>query len=182
MTFERIGIDGLLELTPRVFEDERGYFFESFNQRTFNEAVGEEIIFVQDNESLSSKNVLRGMHFQTPPYAQGKLVRVTQGAVLDVAVDLRKNSKTYGQYHKCVLSAKNKKQFWIPAGFAHGFLTLEENTVFNYKCTNYYNQASELALNWNDPSLAIEWELNTAPVLSAKDQNNPAFTNFSSPF
>lgn len=182
MTIEKLSIEGLLVLTPRVFEDDRGYFYESFNQNVFNEAVGHEVIFCQDNQSFSKKDVLRGMHFQKPPFAQGKLVRVTQGAVLDVAVDLRKGSPTYGKYEKVVLTAENHKQFWIPAGFAHGFLTLEDDTVFNYKCTNFYNKESEGGLNWNDPDLQIDWEIKTSPLLSEKDSVDTTFSSFNTPF
>jgi dTDP-4-dehydrorhamnose 3,5-epimerase len=182
MTIEKFDIEGLLLFSPRVFEDDRGYFFESFNQSVFEKAVGARVSFCQDNESYSHKNVLRGLHFQKPPYAQGKLVRVTNGAVIDVAVDLRSNSPTYGQYQKVMLSAGNKKQFWVPAGFAHGFITLTDDTVFNYKCTNYYNKASEGGLNWNDPILNIDWENDGTPILSEKDAVDIDFTQFKSPF
>lgn len=182
MTVEKLDIEGLIVFTPRVFEDDRGYFFESFNQNVFNEAVGKEVVFCQDNQSFSRKHVLRGMHFQKPPYAQGKLVRVTQGAVIDVAVDLRAGSPTYGQHAKVLLSAENKKQFWVPEGFAHGFLTLEDNTVFNYKCTNFYNKESEGGLNWNDPGLAIDWGIVEQPVLSVKDSVDTQFADFKTPF
>lgn len=182
MTVEKLEISGLLVLTPRIFEDERGLFFESFNQDVFNQLVGNKVAFCQDNESHSRKNVLRGLHFQAPPVAQGKLVRVSQGSVLDVAVDLRKNSSTYGQYASVMLSAANKKQFWIPAGFAHGFLALEDDTVFNYKCTAFYNKASEGGLNWNDETLNIDWNLTGEPVLSEKDRVETQFKMFKSPF
>ena len=182
MKITKLNIEGLLVLEPRVFGDDRGYFFESFNQDAFNSAVGESVVFCQDNESFSTKNVLRGLHFQKPPFGQGKLVRVTQGSVLDVAVDLRKNSPTYGHYEKVVLSAENKKQFWVPAGFAHGFLTLEEDTQFNYKCTNFYNKESEGGLNWNDPVLGIDWANSAPPLLSEKDQVTIDFNAFNSPF
>ncbi len=174
-------IDGLFIFQPRVFEDERGSFFESFQHEKFCEAIGQEILFVQDNESISHKNVLRGLHFQLPPFAQGKLVRVIKGSVLDLAVDLRKNSHTYGQHFKLILSAENKKQLWIPAGFAHGFLALENETIFAYKCTNYYHPASEQTLLWNDESLTIEWEC-SAPIVSEKDQVGARFNEFISPF
>lgn len=182
MTVEKLDIPGLLVLTPRIFEDERGLFFESFNQDVFNQLVGTNVVFCQDNESHSHKNVLRGLHFQAPPFAQGKLVRVSRGSVLDIAVDLRQNSPTYGQYASVMLSASNKKQFWIPAGFAHGFLALEDDTVFNYKCTAFYNKASEGGLNWNDPVLNIDWGLTGAPVLSEKDRVETQFKTFKSPF
>lgn len=182
MVVEELNIEGLKVFTPRIFEDDRGYFFESFNQTIFDNAVGESIVFCQDNESRSSKYVLRGLHFQAPPHGQGKLVRVTQGSVLDVAVDLRKGSSTYGQYEKVLLSADNKKQFWVPEGFAHGFLALEDNTVFNYKCTGFYNKESEGGLNWDDPGLKIDWGLDIEPVLSEKDRVAASFETFKSPF
>ena len=164
-------IEGLLELEPAVFQDARGYFFESWNEQKFR-AAGLDFQFVQDNESCSEKGVLRGLHFQVAPHAQGKLVRVVRGAVLDVAVDIRPNSATYGQHHALVLSAENKKQFWIPPGFAHGFLTLEDNTIFAYKCTDYYHKDSERSLLWNDPALGIDWG-NENPTLSDKDRVAP---------
>ena len=143
--------------------------------------TGLTIDFVQDNESISKKNVLRGLHFQIPPFAQGKLVRVVSGSVLDVAVDLRKGSPTYGKHEIVELSADNKRQFWIPPGFAHGFLSLEENTVFNYKCSNYYSPVSERTIKWNDPDLNIDWQINE-PIVSEKDQNGLDFVNFVSQF
>lgn len=178
----KLEIEGLYILEPRIFEDERGYFFESFNQSRFESLVGTCVNFCQDNESFSHKNVLRGLHFQAPPFAQGKLVRVTQGAVLDIAVDIRSNSPTYGQYKAVLLSAKNKRQFWIPEGFAHGFLTLEDETIFNYKCTNLYHKESEGGLNWNDPSLQIDWGITEQPVLSDKDRVEVHFSEFKTPF
>lgn len=179
----KLDIEGLFILEPRVFEDDRGYFFESFNQARFDSIIGEKVVFCQDNESFSHKNVLRGLHFQAPPYAQGKLVRVTRGSVLDVAVDIRLKSPTYGQYTSVLLSAENKRQFWIPAGFAHGFLTLEDQTVFNYKCTNLYHAESEGGLNWNDPALQIDWGLQgIQPILSDKDRVEINFIEFKSPF
>ncbi|WOZ78995.1 dTDP-4-dehydrorhamnose 3,5-epimerase [Kosakonia sacchari] len=163
-------IKGLLIFEPKVFEDERGFFFESFNQRIFNNAVGYEVEFVQDNHSLSGKNVLRGLHFQLEPYAQGKLVRCISGAVYDVAVDIRPSSESFGKWVGVELSAKNKKQFWIPPGFAHGFLTLCDKTEFVYKATNFYRPESERSLIWNDESLNIEWPtIEESPTVSAKD-------------
>ncbi len=167
MEIKTYHIAGLLLLKPRIFEDERGYFYESYNELTFGKA-GITSKFVQDNQSLSSKNVLRGLHFQNPPYEQGKLVRVVQGAVKDVAVDIRKLSPTYGQYIVEELSALNKYMMWIPPGFAHGFLTLEDNTLFLYKCTNLYNKESESGIRWNDPTLNIDWGL-VDPIVSSKD-------------
>ncbi len=160
-------IPGLLEIVPRVFGDDRGYFYESYNKEAF-EKIGVNLEFVQDNQSLSSKGVLRGLHFQNPPFAQGKLVRVIQGAVLDVVVDIRKGSPTYGQHHKVKLSGENKLMFWIPPGFAHGFATLEDHTIFAYKCTNVYNKESEGSVLWNDPALNIDWGIEN-PLLSEKD-------------
>lgn len=173
-------IEGLVEITPDVFGDDRGYFFESFNSRKFGEA-GVNADFVQDNQSLSSKGVLRGLHFQNPPHEQGKLVRVLMGSVLDVAVDIRRGSPTYGQHHKVLLSGENKKIFWIPPGFAHGFLTLEDHTVFSYKCSGFYNKESEGSIKWNDPDLAIEWNVDD-PNLSEKDNVAPFFRDFESQF
>ena len=181
MNIEKGNIEGLLIIKPSIYEDERGYFFESFNQKKWEVFFKDAPVFVQDNESLSFKNVLRGLHFQKPPFAQGKLVRVTNGSVLDVAVDLRKDSPTYGQHQKIVLSAKNKLQFYIPEGFAHGFLALEDNTQFNYKCTNFYSAESEGSINWNDRDLAIDWGINN-PIVSQKDINSIRFVNFNSPF
>lgn len=178
---EHTNIAGLLILTPRKFEDERGYFVESFNQEKFNEAVGTPVVFVQDNESKSSTGVLRGLHFQVPPFDQGKLVRVVKGRVLDVAVDLRKNSPTYGQHLSVELSGDSGKQFWIPPGFAHGFLTLEDETIFAYKCTNYYHPASERSIRFDDPDLAISWNIHN-PIISEKDRLANNFATFVSPF
>ena len=173
-------IPGLLKIKPDVFEDERGYFFESYNREKFVQA-GINYKFVQDNESKSQKGVLRGLHFQNPPHAQGKLVRVMKGAVLDVAVDIRKNSPTYGKWASIELSESNKMMYWIPPGFAHGFVTLENNTVFFYKCTNVYNKQSEGSIRWNDPDLNIDWKTKN-PVLSEKDKIAPFFKDFESKF
>ncbi len=181
MIFSKCDISDLLILEPKIFGDSRGYFLESFNQKLFNEACENEIIFVQDNESQSSKNVLRGLHMQAPPFSQGKLVRVIKGSVLDVAVDLRKNSKTYGHHFEIELSEKNKKQLWIPPGFAHGFETLEDDTIFAYKCTNYYDPESELTILWNDEDLKINWRTQN-PILSLKDQKGKSFLDFESPY
>lgn len=181
MEIVKTEIQDLLIIKPRVFEDDRGYFFESYNRGAFIDQ-GIKATFVQDNESRSGKNVLRGLHFQKPPFSQGKLVRVMRGSVLDVAVDLRKNSPTYGKWASIVLTDKNKWMYWVPEGFAHGFLTLEDNTVFFYKCTNVYNRESEGAIRWNDPSLNIDWGLAEEPILSEKDKVSPFFANFDSPF
>ena len=180
MELVKTSIDGLLIIRPDVFKDERGYFFESYNKERFAKA-GLNMDFVQDNESKSDKGVLRGLHFQKPPYAQGKLVRVIKGSVMDVAVDLRKDSPTYGKWESVVLTEENKLQFWIPEGFAHGFVALEDNTIFNYKCTNVYNKESEGSILWNDPDININWNIDN-PILSEKDKISPLFKNFESPF
>ena len=175
--FRESFIKGLFEITPRIFKDERGYFFESYSKKLFEEnGVKEE--FVQDNQSLSSKNVLRGLHFQKQPYAQGKLVRVIIGSVLDVAVDLRKDSPTFGKYDAVVLDGKRGNMFYIPPGFAHGFLTLEEGSIFSYKCTDFYNKASESGIIWNDLDLNIDWGI-SAPLVSEKDVLLPSFKEIS---
>lgn len=169
MQVEQLGLEGLLLLQPRVFGDDRGHFFEVFNDRAFKEATDLDLRFVQDNESSSRKNVLRGLHFQLAAHAQGKLVRVVKGAVLDVVVDIRPNSSTYGKHEKIVLTGSGKQLLWVPPGFAHGFLTLKDNTIFAYKCTAYYDQAAERTIRWNDPLLAIDWGINE-PNMSAKDK------------
>lgn len=166
-------LEGVVIIEPQVFFDDRGYFFESFSQQRFNEQVAP-ITFVQDNESKSSYGVLRGLHFQKPPFAQSKLVRVVKGKVLDVAVDLRKGSPTFGQYESVVLSEENKRQFFIPQGFAHGFAVLSEEAIFQYKCDNYYAPQSEGSVRWNDPTIAIDWQLPEKEIiLSAKDEKAP---------
>lgn len=180
MEIKELELKGVYLITPNVFEDERGHFFESYNQNVFKEN-GLDLNFVQDNQSLSQKGVLRGLHFQKPPHAQGKLIRVIKGRVLDVAVDIRKNSPTYGKSIALELSEENKLMFYIPEGFAHGFLTLEDNTIFSYKCTNFFNKASEGSLLWNDADLNIDWG-NTSPLLSEKDKEAPLFLSFDSPF
>ncbi len=178
---QTLKIKDLLLIKPRLFEDDRGLFYESFNERKYKEILGNEIDFIQDNISISKENVLRGLHFQKPPFAQGKLVTVLKGSVLDVAVDLRKDSDTYGQYEIVELSDKNKLQFWIPPGFAHGFCALEENTIFSYKCTAYYSPEHEETILWNDPRLAIEWKI-INPIISEKDKVGKDFDTFVSPF
>jgi len=175
-------IEGLLIIEPRLFPDDRGYFYESFNEKKFAE-FGITETFVQDNQSFSQKGTLRGLHGQANPFAQGKLVRVVQGRVLDVAVDIRKNSATYGQHFSIELSGENHKQFWVPPGFLHGFVTLEDDTIFMYKVTNFYDKASEIGVIWNDPGLAIGWGINDREVLlSPKDELLPSFKDFVSPF
>lgn len=170
---------GLLVLDPSVFYDDRGYFFELYNVQRFEDVLN--VNFLQDNVSRSKKNVLRGLHFQNPPYAQGKLVTVLNGSVLDVVVDLRQAEPTYGQSYKILLDDKEKKMLYVPEGFAHGFLTLEENTIFSYKCTNVYNKESEGGLNWDDPFLKIEWPVKD-PIVSDKDKIYPSFQCFNSLF
>lgn len=173
-------LNGVLLLKPRVFEDPRGYFYESFNADTLKK-LGIQDIFIQDNQSFSNANVVRGLHFQAPPYAQAKLVRVINGAVIDVVVDIRKGSPTYGEHYAVRLDAQNKLMLYVPKGFAHGFTTLEDNTLFLYKCTEYYNKQSEGGLLWNDSELGIDW--GTAnPILSEKDKVNPSIGIFNSPF
>jgi len=169
MNFQKTEIEGLLIITPDVFQDDRGVFLETYNREVF-EKNGLPINFVQDNRSISKKHVLRGLHFQKPPYEQGKLVSVAQGAVLDVAVDLRKHAPTFGKWKSVLLSSDNKLMFWIPEGFAHGFIALEDDTVFQYKCTNVYHKASEGIIRWNDPDLNIDWGV-ANPILSEKDAN-----------
>ena len=173
----KIPLDGMLVLESKVFSDERGFFFESFNARDFEQVTGLKETFVQDNHSKSAKGVLRGLHYQVQ-HAQGKIVRVTQGAVFDVTVDIRKGSPTFGQWFGLELSAENKKQLWIPAGLAHGFLVTSESAEFLYKTTDYYHPEFERSILWSDPSIGIEWPLhllNGAPLLAARDANAPAF-------
>ena len=178
MKVETTKIEGLVILHPSVFGDDRGSFMESFNQQCFEQVLTELNLpiptFVQDNHSLSQKGVLRGLHFQRAPYAQGKLVRVVQGRVWDVAVDIRPDSKTYGQWVGIELSAENKTTFWIPDGFAHGFIALEDNTQFLYKTTNYYNKESEGAIIWNDPTLMIDWPLSQVNEVLISDKDREA--------
>lgn len=164
-----LAIPDVVLIEPKVFGDERGFFFESFNQARFEEAIGKPVQFVQDNHSRSVKNVLRGLHYQIQQ-PQGKLVRVVQGTVLDVAVDLRKSSNTFGQWVGEILSAENKRQLWIPEGFAHGFMVLSETAEFLYKTTDYYAPAYERCIVWNDPAIGISWPNGLQPQLSAKDQ------------
>lgn len=169
-------IEGLFIIEPRIFADDRGYFFESFSQREFDEKVAP-IRFVQDNESKSVFGVVRGLHFQRPPYAQSKLVRVIKGRVLDVAVDIRRDSPTYGKHVAVELSEENHRQFFIPQGFAHGFAVLSDEAIFQYKCDNFYAPESEGAIAWNDPQLGIDWKIPSDKIiLSSKDQLNPSFS------
>jgi len=168
-------IPDVLLIEPKVFGDARGFFFESYNRHAFKEATGLDVDFVQDNHSKSAKGVLRGLHYQLPPKAQGKLVRVVQGEVFDVAVDLRKSSPTFGCWVGDILSAENKKQLWIPPGFAHGFVTLSDTAEFLYKTTDYYSPVHERCIRWDDPVLAVEWLQQGAPLVSAKDARGLAF-------
>lgn len=181
MEVKKTKINGVFLLKPQIFEDNRGYFFESFNANKFNEATDLNVQFVQDNQSLSSKNVLRGLHFQHPPFAQSKLVSVIKGEVLDVVVDIRKDSVTYGEYIAEYLSEENHHQLYIPEGMAHGFLTLKNHTIFSYKCSNYYHKDSEDGIIWNDSNLNINWGIKN-PLVSKKDQLAKNFASFVSPF
>lgn len=181
MNVIKTAIPEVMIFEPRVFGDERGFFFESFSKKIFEEALGHEVEFVQDNHSKSRKGVLRGLHFQKGEHAQGKLVRCAAGEVFDVAVDIRKNSQTFGQWVGVHLSAENKRQLWIPEGFAHGFLTLSETAEFLYKATNYYAPSAEGSILWNDETIGIEWPLSDLPELSAKDAVAPSLKSISLP-
>lgn len=180
MEIEHLFIPGLKLIHPRVFEDARGYFYESYNYNRFCEG-GITEHFVQDNQSLSQAGVLRGMHFQVGEFAQSKLVRVIKGSVLDVAVDIRKGSPTYGKHYAIELNEKNKLMLYVPVGIAHGFLTLEDETIFSYKCGNFYHKPSEQGIMWDDPDLNIQWNI-ADPLLSEKDKENLQFRDFDSPF
>lgn len=177
MQVTRLDIEGLLVLEPRVFADERGAFFESFNLGRFREATGLDADFVQDNHSISHKNVLRGLHYQAHPHAQGKLVRVVRGAAWDVAVDIREGSPTFGKWAAVELTETNRKQLWIPAGFAHGFLAVEDETEFLYKTTAYWHGASERTIRWDDPALGVAWPLEGTPLQSEKDRAGANLTD-----
>ena len=172
MKATRLAIPDVILLEPTIHEDERGYFFESYNKRVFEEIVGHPVEFVQDNQSYSKQGVLRGLHYQVPPYEQGKLVRVVQGEIFDVAVDIRKDSPTFGKWVGEYLSAENKRQLWIPPGFAHGFLVTSEHAELLYKCSdNHYHPTAERSLKWNDPEIGIDWpNLRKEPILSEKDR------------
>ena len=176
MKIRETGLKGCIVIEPSVYDDGRGYFFESFNQKTFEENTGIHISFVQDNQSMSQRGVLRGLHFQKGEHAQAKLVRVIKGKVLDIAVDLRPYSKTYGEHFSIELSEENKLQLFVPRGFAHGFSVLEDNTIFSYKCDNYYNKSSEGGITYNDSQLNIDWKLGKREImLSEKDKVLPTF-------
>ena len=182
MEILKTAIEGIVIIEPRIFRDARGYFFESFSMREFNEKVAP-VTFVQDNESYSSYGVIRGLHFQKPPYTQAKLVRVIKGAVLDIAVDIRKGSPTYGQHVAVELTAVNHRQLFIPHGFAHGFSVLSEEVLFQYKCDNYYAPQSEGGILWNDPCLGIDWRIpSEKAILSEKDFKHPLFKDYVSDF
>jgi len=184
MTIKETPIKGLLIVEPKVWKDNRGYFYESFNTKILSDA-GIDVTFVQDNQSFSQKGALRGLHAQKDPFAQGKLVRVIQGRVIDVVVDIRKSSPTFGQHFALELSGDNHLQLWVPPGFLHGFITLEDDTIFTYKVSNYYDKNSEIGVIWNDADLNIEWGKEVPEsefLLSDKDQVLPAFKDFSSPF
>ncbi|TKC00249.1 dTDP-4-dehydrorhamnose 3,5-epimerase [Pedobacter cryophilus] len=175
-------IKDLLIIEPKIWKDDRGYFFESYNKKAFKDA-GIDAEFVQDNQSFSQKGALRGLHAQANPYAQGKLVRVIQGKVLDIAVDIRKNSPTYGEHFSLELSSENFKMFWVPPGFLHGFSTLEDNTIFSYKCTNLYQRDAEIGVMWNDKDLNIDWKVDSKDaLLSCKDIALQNFKDLKSPF
>jgi len=178
MTATETKLRGCFIIEPKVFKDSRGYFFESFNQNKFNKLIGKTIDFVQDNESFSSKGVLRGLHFQTGAYAQAKLVRVIKGRVLDVVVDMRKESPTFSEHFSIELSEDNKRQLFVPKGFAHGFIVLSDTAIFSYKCDNFYDKASEQGLRYNDPSLGIDWKLPANEfIVSEKDLVLPTLSN-----
>lgn len=181
MEIKKEEIEGLISIKPKIFGDERGYFLESFNDMKYREIIGLNYNFVQDNISKSSKGVLRGLHFQNPPYEQGKLVYVLQGRAIDVVVDIRKHSPTYGKHVKVLLDSITKNQLWIPPGFAHGFCALEDETIFCYKCTNIYSPHHEQAILWNDVDLRIDWGIEN-PIVSEKDKKALQFKNFLSPF
>jgi dTDP-4-dehydrorhamnose 3,5-epimerase len=177
MAYEKLALPEVVLFTPKVFGDERGFFFESFSEREFVQATGLDYRFVQDNHSKSVKGVLRGLHYQLPPHAQGKLVRVVQGAVFDVAVDIRKSSPNFGKWVGAMLSADNKQQLWIPPGFAHGFVTLTDTAEFLYKTTDFYAPQSERCIAWNEASIGVDWHFAEAPKLSAKDLQGAVLVN-----
>ncbi len=180
MEIIKTGICDVVIIKPQIFGDDRGYFFESWNRKTL-EKLGFSHDFVQDNQSKSSKDVLRGLHFQKPPYVQGKLVRVIHGSIIDIAIDLRKESPTYLKYEAATLSSENKHMLYVPEGFAHGFLTLEDNTIVNYKCTEIYHKESEVTFRWNDPTIGVKWNIEN-PILAGRDSKAPFFNEIDNPF
>lgn len=182
MEIIKTDIEGVVIIEPRVFTDARGYFFESYNKKAFEELVGS-VNFVQDNESCSSRGVMRGLHFQRPPHAQAKLVRCVRGAVLDVAVDIRKGSPTYGKHVSCLLTEHNRRQIFIPRGFAHGFAVLSDIAVFQYKCDEFYHSEADGGISILDGSIGIDWRINPSEaILSEKDKHHPLLADFDSPF
>ncbi len=181
MIIHKLELEGVILFEPKQFSDSRGVFYETFQHEKFEEITGEPVHFVQDNESISKKGVVRGLHFQKPPFAQGKLVRVVNGSVLDVLLDIRKNSPTYGKHLAIELSAINKLILWIPPGFAHGFSALQDDAVFQYKCSNYYHPQSEQTILWNSPLLEINWKVENC-IVSEKDQEGIDFSSFETPF
>ena len=181
MKVEETCLKGCFVLTPSIYHDDRGLFFESYHQQEFERLIGSQVAFVQDNHSVSNKGVLRGMHYQKGEFAQAKLIRVIKGSVLDVCVDIRAGSETFGKHFSIVLNSTDHKQLFIPRGFAHGFLTLEDDTVFSYKCTGYYAPECERTLLWNDPILAIDWGVEE-PLISEKDADAPGWAEYESPF
>lgn len=188
MEVQETSIQGLQLLIPRQFEDERGMFWETFRADMLHDAIGDRVEFVQDNLSISNRGVLRGMHYQRPPHAQGKLVRVVAGRIWDVSIDLRPNSKTYGQWYGCLLTGENGNQLWVPSGFAHGFLALDERNVVEYRCTAAYHPESEGSIRWDDPEVGIDWGAGqgwlpaSGPVLSSKDWKAPLLRESPHPF
>ena len=181
MEFQETKIKGVVVCSPKIYHDDRGQFLEGFHTEKYEQMIGKDVVFVQDNISISKKNVIRGLHFQAPPKAQGKLVQVLKGRILDVVVDLRKKSKTYGEHISIELSDKNNKQIWIPPGFAHGFISKEEGSILNYKCTSHYDHATEQTIRWDDPDLNINWQTKVS-IVSKKDMEGISFKNFKSPF
>jgi len=180
MKINKTLIEDLLIIEPQLFKDDRGFFYESYNKNNLDKVVN--VVFVQDNESKSNKGVIRGLHFQTPPYAQTKLIRCISGSILDVAVDLRKNSKTYGKSFSVELSSENNKQLFVPKGFAHGFQVISDEAIVNYKVDNFYNPKSDSGIIWNDKDLSIDWSLDLKPILSEKDLKLISFKELKSPF
>ena len=180
MKINKTFIEDLLIIEPQLFKDDRGFFYESYNKNNLDKVVN--VVFVQDNESKSNKGVIRGLHFQKPPYAQTKLIRCISGSILDVAVDLRKNSKTYGKSFSVELSCENNKQLFVPKGFAHGFQVISDEAIVNYKVDNYYNSKSDSGIIWNDKDLSINWSIDVKPILSVKDLKLMSFKKLKSPF
>lgn len=179
INLKKYNLKGLILLKPIIFKDARGYFYENYNQNKLNNIIGKKIEFCQDNVSRSKKNVLRGLHYQIPPFAQDKLISVIKGKIFDVVIDIRKNSQTYGRWISIILSEKNKRQLWIPKGFAHGFLSLSDDTEVIYKCTNKYSKAHERHINWDNKDIGIRWPIKN-PIMSFKDQKKVDFNKLES--